>query len=378
MVGWRGVERNGRGLLAAVLLSTPALAAEAVDEAQPATPEAPAVGPAAPVAASEAPAKKKKKKKKAKAEPLGEDPEAAEASAGDEEEARTVRLFGRVFARASADEREDYTRSLSVPSARVGVSAAFEYVEAEVSAELSSKNPLKDAFVRLADGKKRLRLYAGQFKAPFLARELESTWALPLMRRGLVDDYLTETHQLGGRRLGLMGEVRLKEAWGLKFSGGLFEGAKDELGDRTREDAAARVSVRPFKALTVGASSYLTQVTEGTRQHAVAADGALRLGALELSAEVVTGRLGLGPFTAQLGLASYTLPLGHEWALQPLAGAEALQLRGDVAGRGWAAVGGVNVLFSDSFKAQLQAEHALRPGDEAPGTEYSLQLATRF
>jgi len=116
----------------------------------------------------------------------------------------------------------------------------------------------------------------------------------------------------------------------------------------------------------------------GTERYAVAADGTLSLGALQLSAEVVTGRLGLGPFTAQLGLASYTLPLGNEWALQPLAGAEALQLRGNVVGRGWAAVGGLNVLFSDSFKAQLQAEHALRPGDEAPGTEYSLQLATRF
>jgi hypothetical protein len=327
------------------------------------------------VAASEAPAKKKKK---ARTEPLGEDPEAAPEAAGTGEEARSVRLFGRVFARASADGREDYTRSLSVQSARVGVNATFQYVEAEVTAELSSKKPLKDAFVRLSDGDKRLRLYAGQFKAPFLARELESTWGLPLMRRGLVDDYLTETHQLGGRRLGLMGEVKLKEAWGLKFSGGLFEGAKDELGQRTSEDAAARVSVRPFKALTVGASSYLSQVMEGTQRYAVATDGALRLGALELSAELVTGQLGVGPFTAQLGLASYTLPLGNEWALQPLAGAEALQLRGAVTGRGWAAVGGLNVLFSDSFKAQLQAEHALRPGDEAPGTEYSLQLATRF
>jgi hypothetical protein len=346
MAGWRGVEQNWRGLLAAVLLSGPALAAqEPVDEAQPASPEVPEVSPAA---------------------------------AGDAVEERSVRVFGRVFARASADEREDYTRSLSVQSARVGVSATFEYVEAEVSADLSSKTLLKDAFVRLADGDKRLRLYAGQFKAPFLARELESTWGLPLMRRGLVDDYLTETHQLGGRRLGLMGEVRLKEAWNLKASGGLFEGAEDELGDRTSEDAAARVSVRPFKALTVGASSYLAQVTEGTRRHAVAADGTLSLGALEVSAEVVTGQLVLGPFTAQLGLASYTLPLGKDWALQPLAGAEALQLRGEVAGRGWAAVGGFNVLFSDSFKVQLQAERALRPGDEAPGTEYSLQLATRF
>ncbi|WP_309243038.1 hypothetical protein [Hyalangium versicolor] len=367
-------------------MSSPAWAQEEVAAEESAAPEEPVVAsaslespilePAAPMISTEVPAEKKKKKK-AKVEPMGESPEAADAT-DDSGEERTLRVFGRVFARASADEREDYARSLSVSSARVGVNAGFEYIEAEVSADLSSKTMLKDAFVRLADSDKRLRLYAGQFKAPFLARELESTWDLSLMRRGLVDDYLTETNGLGGRRLGLMGEVRLKEAWNLKVSGGLFEGSKDELGNRTSEDAAARVSVRPFKALTVGASTYMTQVTEGTRQYAVATDGTLHLGALELTAEAVTGRLPLGNFTAQLGLASYLIPISKDWSVQPLAGAEALQLRGDTAGRGWAAVGGVNILFSDAFKAQLQAEHALRPGDEAPGTEYSLQLATRF
>ncbi|WP_224245913.1 OprO/OprP family phosphate-selective porin [Hyalangium gracile] len=327
----------------------------------------------APGAAAEAPAKKEKKK--AKAEPLGENPDAVDDNT---EEERSLRVFGRVFARASADGREEYSRSLSLPSARLGVQAEFGYVEAEVTADLSSRSMLKDAFVRLADADKRLRLYAGQFKAPFLARELESAWDLPLMRRGLVNDYVTETHQLGGRRMGLMGEVRLKETWNLKVAGGLFEGGEDELGQRTSEDASARVSMRPFKALTVGASTYLTQVMEGTRQYAVATDGTLKLGGLELTGELVTGQLGVGPFTAQLGLASYLLPLGNEWALQPVAGAEAMQLRGEMAGRGWAAVGGFNLLFSDTFKAQLQVERALRPGDEGPGTEYLLQLATRF
>lgn len=356
MVGWRGMAWSWRGLLAAVLLSSPALAQEQVAEAQPLSPET------------------TEKAKQPKTEPLGENPDAAD----DSKDERTLRVFGRVFARASADERDEYSRSLSLPSARVGVNAGFENLEAEVSADLSSKSLLKDAFVRIADGHKRLRLYAGQFKAPFLARELESTWELPLMNRGLVVDYLKDTNQLGGRRMGLMGEVRLKEAWNLKISGGLFQGAKDETGQHTSEDASVRVTARPFKALTVGASSYLTQVMEGTKQYAVATDGTLHLGALALSGEAVTGRLGLGLFTAQLGLLSYLLPLTHDWSLQPLAGAEALQLRGDVVGRGWAAVGGVNILFSDAFKAQLQAEHALRPGDEAPGTEYSLQLAMRF
>ncbi|MDY7225301.1 hypothetical protein [Hyalangium rubrum] len=395
MAGGRGADQNWRGLLAAVLLSSPALAQEPVDEAAPESTEeapietaamdttalpsvereVPAVDVAAPVATPEAP-KKKKKKKEAKVEPLGENPDAAD----DAKHERKLRVFGRVFARASADEREDFTRSISVSSARLGVTTSFEYVEAEVTADLSSKSMLKDAFVRLSDSAKQLRLYGGQFKAPFLARTLESTWDLPLMRRGLVEDYLTETHAMGGRRLGLMGEVRLKETWNLKVSGGLFEGSKDELGQRTSEDASARVSVRPFKALTVGASSYMSQVFEGTKKHAVAADGTLELGNLALSGEAVTGQLALGPFTAQMGLVSYTLPLGktREWAVQPLLGGEALQLRGEVTGRGWAAVGGFNILYSDSFKAQLQAERALRPGDEAPGTEYSLQLATRF
>jgi len=368
MAGGRGVEKNWRGLLAAVLFCTPAMAQEQVAEA-------PGVG--APVVSTGEPAKKKKKKAP-KTESLGEAP--AEDEANEAEPEQQLRVFGRVFARASADERDDFARSLSVSSARVGVSTSFEYVEAEVSADLSSKSLLKDAFVRLSDSHKRLRFYGGQFKAPFLARSLESSWSLPLMRRGLVEDYLVDTHELGGRRMGLMGEVRLKEAWGLKVSGGLFQGSKDELGKRTSEDAAARVSVSPFKGVTVGASSYLAQVMEGTRRHALAADGALKLGALMVSGELVTGRLGLGPFTGQLALVSYTLPVGEDkqWALQPVVGAEALQLRGDVAGRGWAAVGGLNVLLSDSFKAQLQAEHALRPGDETPGTELSLQLATRF
>lgn len=364
MAGGRGVEKSWRGVLAAVLFCTPALAQEQVAEA---------AVTAAPVASTEEPAKKKKA---AKTESLGEGPDEAD----EVEPEQTLRVFGRVYARASADERDDYARSLSVPQARVGVSTSFEHVEAEVSADLSSKSLLKDAFVRVSDSHKRLRFYGGQFKSPFLARSLESSWSLPLMRRGLVEDYLTDTHQLGGRRMGLMGEVRLKETWNLKVSGGLFQGAKDELGERTSEDAAARVSVSPFKGLIVGASSYLAQVMEGTKRHALAADGALRLGRLTVSGELVTGQLALGPFTGQLGLLSYTLPLGKDkqWALQPVIGGEALQLRGDVAGRGWAAVGGVNVLFSDSFKAQVQAEHALRPGDEAPGTEYSLQLATRF
>ncbi len=290
-----------------------------------------------------------------------------------------VRPFGRVYARMSADERQDFTRSLSLPSARVGVAASLSHVEAEVTADLSSKSILKDAFVRVADEKKRLRLYGGQFKAPFLARENQSSWLLPTVRRGLVADYLEDTQNLGGRRLGLMGEVSLKEAWKLKVSGGVFQGSKDATtGLRTSEDASFRASVRPFKALTLGASGYLTEVFKGTRNVALAADAALRLGGLEVSGEYVQGRIALGPFAAQMGLASYTLQVVDGWAVQPVMGAELLQLLGPLKARGYGLVGGFNVLYSQHFRAQFQAEHALRPGDQAAGLEYSLQLATRF
>ncbi|SEL95893.1 hypothetical protein SAMN05444354_11035 [Stigmatella aurantiaca] len=380
-----GVQSVGRSLLAALLVSAPAWAQEKTSAEAPASPAEPTLvaeampvnagsvqrpsaptAPEAPSAPGEAP--------KPKVEPLGESLSAMEEKPTD----REVRVFGRVFARARADERTDYARNLSIQSARVGVSASFKHLEAEVTGDLSSKNILKDAFVRLANESKSLRLYAGQFKAPFLERALESSWDLPLVGRGFVEDYLTETHTMGGRRLGLMGEVRLKGAWKLKVSGGLFEGSKDELGVRTSEDAAARVSIRPFKALTVGVSGYMAEVMEGMPRNAMAADALLRLGALSVSGEFVRGRLGLGPFTAQLGLLTYTLPLSNDWALQPVVGAEALQLRGEVTGRGWTTVGGVNILFSDFFKAQVQAERGIRPGDEVPGTEFSLQLATRF
>ncbi|SET53110.1 hypothetical protein [Stigmatella erecta] len=380
-----GVQSVGRSLLAALLVSAPAWAQEESSSEAPASPAEPTLvaeampvnagtvprpsGPTAPEAPS-APAEAPKPK----VEPLGESLSAMEEKPTE----REVRVFGRVFARARADERTDYTRNLSIPSARVGVSASFKHLEAEVTGDLSSKNILKDAFVRLANESKSLRLYAGQFKAPFLERTLESSWDLPLVGRGFVEDYLTETHTMGGRRLGLMGEVRLKGAWKLKISGGLFEGSKDELGVRTSEDAAARVSIRPFKALTVGVSGYMAQVLDGMPRNAMAADALVRLGGLSVSGEFVSGRLGLGPFTGQLGLITYTLPLSKDWALQPVAGAEALQLRGEVTGRGWTTVGGVNILFSDFFKAQVQAERGVRPGDEVPGTELSLQLATRF
>ncbi|WP_163868331.1 hypothetical protein [Myxococcus eversor] len=339
-----------------------------------------AVSPVPPTGAQPSPEEKKKKKSKPGAQQedsLGEDATALDDTP--EDEVQTVRVFGRVYARANADERSKYQRTLSIPSARVGVGTSLPNLEAEVSADLADSNILKDAFVRLADDDKRFRLYGGQFKAPFLQRRLEGSWSLPIQGRGLVEDYLGGTHELGGRRMGLMGEVRLKSLWDVRVSAGVFQGSKDELGVRTKEDMAGRVSVRPLKKmLTLGVSTYVAEALDRARRHAVAADAELKFGGLNVTGEVVTGRLPVGPFTAQLLLASWTVPVTTEWALQPVVGAEGLQLRGDVEGRGHSLLGGLNLLLGSRFRGQFQVERALRPGDEAPGLEYSLQLATRF
>jgi hypothetical protein len=431
MGGGRGQEAKGwrRGLLLAVLLGVPAVAGaapvpdedEATDEADrplqienegdgdaakasaepteaadpldgavaqamPAPAQGPGMGapeqvrePTAPVPDAAAPVAKKPKKPGSQPDTLGEDPDGADKADDKGLPKQRVRVFGRVFAQGSADERKQYARSLGIESARVGVAASLSNLEAEVSADLASKALLKDAFVRLADDDKRLRLYAGRFKSPFLQRSQESAWRLPIQERGLVEDYLTDTNSLGGRRFGLMGEVRLKEAWGFKLSAGLFQGSQDASGRRMGEDGSARLSIRPFKFLTVGTSTYLTQVIDGTKQYATAADVELSLWGLSVTGEAAAGRLALGPFQSQSVLAYWTVPVGHGgWAVQPVVGAEALQLQGGIQAQGHAVTGGFNVLLADSFKAQFQAERALRPGDEAPALELSVQLATRF
>ncbi|MBU8894872.1 hypothetical protein DRW03_01270 [Corallococcus sp. H22C18031201] len=385
MVGWRLAEQEWRGLLAAVLLGIPAGAGAERDEGGPPPDPSESVTQAEPPSRASGGAEHAAAPRKVKpADSMGEDPAGADkvddAAQDSDAPVHSLRLFGRVFAQARADERANYARSLSIPSARVGVEASFPNVDAELSADLASKSILKDAFVRLSNDSKRLRLYGGRFKAPFLERELGSSWTLPLQGRGLVADYLVDTNDLGGRRLGVMGEARWKEAWGLKVSAGLFQGAEGETGERLSEDGAMRVTLHPLKRLTVGASTYLTQVFDGTRQYALSTDAQFQAGALLLAAEGVAGQVAMGPFTAQLVLASWLVGLGQQgWALQPVLGAEALQLRIDaVTKTGHALVGGLNLLLADLFKVQLQVERALRPGEPAAALELSLQLATRF
>ena len=170
------------------------------------------------------------------------------------DDAVEIEVSGRVFARGQADERNEFQRNLSLPSARAQVEASFGIARAVIEADIADKELVKDAYVRLSPWEDQARFYAGHFKTPFLGRATVSRWNLPLVNRGFVEEYLTDTHQLAGRRIGLLGEARPDVALKPRLSLGVFEGGRDELGQRLGEDLSARVSIKPFKKVEVAIS----------------------------------------------------------------------------------------------------------------------------
>lgn len=304
-------------------------------------------------------------------------PVAARADDAAEQPGPSIRFSGRIFARAAADERQEFQRELSIPSARLQVEGSLGIASAVLEADVASSSLVKDAFVRLGRDEGSLFLYAGQFKAPFLARKLESSWSLPLVSRGLVNDYLVETHQLAGRRIGVMGEWR-RDAWrDLRVQVGAFQGAKDEIGQRLGEDVAARVSFEPLRKVDLAVSGYWADAPSGLHRYAGGADARVRLGGFTANVEALAGRLAIGDFTAQLGRLTYALPVGG-WVIEPVAGYEELQLRGEVSGVGRAGVVGVNLHASDGLKLMVQGERGLFPGDTALRNRFTAQLGARF
>lgn len=302
---------------------------------------------------------------------------AAEADA----DAPQIELSGKVSARAEADQRLSYERSLSVPRARFQVKATFGIAQAVIEADIASTSLIKDAYLRLSDPERGLRLYAGQFKAPFLQRELLSSWDLPFIERGLVDDYLVETNSLGGRRIGLMGEYRNRQWLGLEVQLGAFEGGKDEFGQRMGQDLSARATLEPIEDhLEVGTSGYWADAGNGFARYAGGADATVKLKGASLTAEGLAGRIQAGTFTAQILTARYLFQFGDDgrWGLEPAIGAEALQLRGPISGAGRAAVLGLNVHYTERVKLTVQGERGLFPGDQGLQNRFAVQLAARF
>ncbi|WP_242372823.1 porin, partial [Anaeromyxobacter sp. SG26] len=292
-----------------------------------------------------------------------------------------VEVHGRLYMGVAADERDDWTRRLDMSSARIGIEARLPGVLTVLEADVASKTPIKDAYARL-DGPFSTRLQAGRFKAPFSARQLESSWKLPLVDRGLVNGYLVKDNELGGRRLGATAGIR---PWRgrVELAGGVFAGERSAFGGENRaQDLAGRASARPWKPLELGVTAYRAGSSDPlvpVRQ-AASAYAQLSGGPLDASVEGFGGKLDAGAFTAGTALVGWTFKLGEARRLRvtPVAGAEVLELRGTTRGVGYSAIAGAVLAWTEGLKVKVQGERARRPGDEVPGNALAMQIATRF
>jgi hypothetical protein len=292
-----------------------------------------------------------------------------------------VEVHGRLFAGIGADERDGWTRRLDLDSARIEIAARLPGVLTVLEADVASQTPIKDAFARI-DGPFATRLQAGRFKAPFSARQLESSWKLPLVDRGLVDGYVVKDNELGGRRLGATAAVRPWKGR-LEVAGGVFAGERNAFGGEHRaQDLAAHVVGRPWKPLELGVTGYRAGSSEALVPvtYAASAYAQLSRGPIDAALEGFAGKVAAGDFTAATALVGWKVGAGGARRLRvtPIAGGEVLELRGASGGVGYSATIGAVLSWAEGLKVKLQGERARRPGEDTPGNALAMQLATRF
>lgn len=179
----------------------------------------------------------------------------AEASA---EKKSPFEISGRVVARETfgpaglrEGQRDPWTGRFSLANARIGAKYRMDDVLVEVEAELADEPRLRDAYIRLDTGY-GTALRAGQFKSPFAIIAMESTWTLPTIERGRIDDLLVDRLQVGGRRPGAQIEWAGREGLRPRIEAGIWQGTdqdgnprEDRTAETLGETAGARFSVRP-------------------------------------------------------------------------------------------------------------------------------------
>jgi hypothetical protein len=223
---------------------------------------------------NDAPKKKKRKKEKDPAEPASDGtpglaeseshaPAPGSADRKGDGSREKVEVFGRVSVRAELERHEravlnpDDARTLgrvdsfdlTVPRARFGVRyrAPVRWLSAEVEVDAADGFELLDAWVRAKNENFSAR--AGQFKVPFSAIQMESSFTLPMARRGLVDDILVEELEVAGRRPGIALGARQRDGLRPSLVVGIFQGSV--LVDEDPDDR----DVEPFSERALDAQS---------------------------------------------------------------------------------------------------------------------------
>lgn len=146
---------------------------------------------------------------------------------------------------------------------------------------------LKDAYARF--GHKRLAVRAGHFKPPVSGVELDSSWDLPLVRRGIVHTALTDYMRFTGRRPGVQIEWEPDVTLRPKLVAGAFQGSAADgrllpAVGIYETNLAARASIRPG-AVELGVSGALV----GTPPYAGALVGRYWLAAADALFEQQVG-----------------------------------------------------------------------------------------
>jgi hypothetical protein len=133
---------------------------------------------------------------------------------------------------------------------------------------------LRDMYVRVQP-LKWLGAQMGQFKRPFSRIEIMSRRRLPVIDRGIANDYIVEHLMYGGRDIGLMLAGRLWDGIRLDYAVGVFNG----MGMNTREigldgfkDVAARLDLKPAKWLSLGFSGSFKFIEDRDLEHFIDLD----------------------------------------------------------------------------------------------------------
>jgi phosphate-selective porin OprO/OprP len=153
--------------------------------------------------------------------------------------------------------------ALDLRRARVGIQGkVHDRVKYEIEHDLAEKSdPWQDAYMNVVvfDA---LEVRAGRFKMPFSLTRLISAADLDFVYRPLAATWLAP-----GRDNGVMAHGSLGH--GIKYQAGMFAGGGNRVRESERRDpvvtptAAARITVKAIRRLTVGASSTIGTVPEG-------------------------------------------------------------------------------------------------------------------
>ncbi|HOX44258.1 MAG TPA: hypothetical protein PK668_11705 [Myxococcota bacterium] len=317
-----------------------------------------------------------------------------------------LRLRGRLQGRYEAFDRrveeelgrayvlEGWGHHLDLRRARLDARwTPFAWLRLELETELAGGDlELRDVFAELTPHE-AARLTVGNFKKPFSRLGMDAAFELPVPERGLLHEYAVGGSAyggFGGRDLGVMlsGKVALPAKLKLRYYLGVWNSAGELLDDGPpQHDYVARLQLKVWKGLVIGLGAchkvFELGELDGLQRttNAFGGDIRFRRGDLWLQLEVSYGdRVDSGPGHRFLGghlLGSYRVELGGDWALEPAAMLEVVDLDDQVEDDPRVRLSGqLNLHFTRHVRLGLYADGAFsQPRAYDPGQLAAVQLA---